>query len=501
MDIEQFRKSGRQMVDYIADYYENIRNRPVIHNVSAGYLAPQLPDSAPEDPEDWQEIFKDIERVIMPGVSHWRSPRFHGYYAAGGSFPSLLADMLCDAIGCIGFSWTASPACTELEMVTTDWLAKMLGLPAHFRHSSSGQGGGVIQTTACEAVFLCLLAARKNIIHKMKAADPDTQEGDITSRLIAYTSDEAHSSVNRAGILAGIRMRKLATDDDFRLRGKTFQQAIDEDKRNGDIPFYLCATLGTTGTCAFDDLKELGPICEREGVWLHVDAAYAGSAFACPEFRHYLDGVEYAETFSVNPHKWMLCNFDLSVMWIRNRDLLVDAFRVDSVIYPDHKEQGIVCDYRHWQIPLARRFRALKLWFVLRSYGVKGIQAHIRRDVALAKQLDGLLKADGRFEMPAPTVMGLVCIRLKGSNDLTESLFEDLISKGKIFVATSHANKDGRDVNFIRVAMVAENVTPEDVRMTYEAIRQSADCVMRNASSSGRKRKAENGTTVQNGTC
>ncbi|KAK7098903.1 aromatic-L-amino-acid decarboxylase-like [Littorina saxatilis] len=476
MDSNQFREVGKQMVDYIADYYDNIRQRPVMHNVSPGYLPPLLPDSAPEDPERWEDIFKDIEKVIMPGVTHWRSPRFHGYYAAGGSFPSMLGDMLCNAIGCIGFSWATSPACTELEMVTTDWLGKMLGLPEHFLHSHSGLGGGVIQSTASETVFLCVLAARNRMVARMKETDQDMNDHSVISRFVCYSSDQANSSVHRSGLLAEVRMRKLQSDDNFSLRGETLRKAIKEDKAKGLIPFFVCATLGTTGSCAFDCIKEIGPLCEKEGIWLHIDAAYAGSAFVCPEYRQHLEGVEYAETFSTNPHKWMLCNFDLSVMWIKNREYIVDAFKVDP-IYLKHQNEGRVPDYRHWQIPLSRRFRALKLWFVLRCYGVKGIQQYIRTHVSLAEELEALLVKDGRFEMPVPATMALVCFRLKGTNKLSEMLHDHIMARGDIYIIPAYARAQGKDVYFMRVAMVSEHMTSADIEVTFRAIQRSADRV------------------------
>ncbi|KAK7098977.1 aromatic-L-amino-acid decarboxylase-like isoform X2 [Littorina saxatilis] len=476
MDSKQFREVGKQMIDYIADYHDNIRQRSVKHNVSPGYLLPLLPDSAPEDPERWEDIFKDIEKVIMPGVMHWRSPRFHGYFAVGGSYPSILGDMLGDAIGCIGFSWASGPACTELEMVTTDWLGKMMGLPEHFLHSHSGLGGGVIQTTASETVLLCVLAARNRMVARMKETDPDMNHHSVISRFVCYSSDQANSSVHRSGLLADVRMRKLQSDDNFSLRGETLRKAIEEDKAKGLIPFFICATLGTTGCCAFDSIKEIGPLCEKEGIWLHIDAAYAGSAFVCPEYREHLEGVEYAETFSTNPHKWMLCNYDLSVMWIKNREYLVDAFNVDP-FYLKHQNEGRVPDFRHWQIPLGRRFRALKLWFVLRCYGVKGIQQYIRTHVSLAEELEALLVKDGRFEMHVPATMALVCFRLKGTNKLSEMLHDHIMARGDIYIIPDYARAQGKGVYFIRVAMVSEYMTSDDIEVTFRAIQRSADCV------------------------
>ncbi|KAH3887330.1 aromatic-L-amino-acid decarboxylase-like [Dreissena polymorpha] len=473
MDVNEFRKYGREMVDYIADYIENIRERTVVHGVQPGYMKELLPDEAPQKGENFSDIMKDIEKIIMPGITHWHSPNFHGYFAAGNSFPSILGDMLSDAIGCIGFSWATSPACTELEVITTDWLGRMIGLPKEFLHSDHGPGGGVIQSTASETVFLCMLAARNKIVNQIKAKNPHMDEMEIIAKLVGYTSDQANSSVPRSGMLGAVRMVKLQTDNTFSLNGVTLREAIEEDKKNGFIPFFLCASLGTTGTCAFDDLETLGPICKEHGIWLHVDAAYAGSAFVCPEFRKYMKGIEYAETLSTNPHKWMLIAFDCSVMWIKNSSYLVDAFNVDP-IYLRHENEGRVPDYRHWQIPLGRRFRSLKLWFTLRAYGVEGIQQYIRRHCELAKEFERLILDDGRFEVVAETVMGLVCFKLKGDTILSEKLLEEIMATGKIYIIPAIV----RDLYFLRLAICAERTTSEDIRRSFEVIKRATDRVM-----------------------
>nr|ALG64483.1 dopa decarboxylase [Meretrix meretrix] len=474
MDAREFRKFGREMVDYIADYLENIRERPVVHRVKPGYLKTLIPDEAPQKPEDFSEVMKDIERVIMPGITHWHSPYFHGYYAAGNSFPSILGDMLSDTIGCIGFSWAASPACTELEMITTDWLGKMIGLPEQFLHCGKGKGGGVIQTTASETVFLCLLATRTKMVTKLKAENPDLDEMTIISKLVGYTSDQANSSVHRSGLLGAVTMVKLPSDENFSLQGKTLRQRIEKDRSEGKIPFFVCASLGTTGSCAFDNLEEIGPICQENDIWLHIDAAYAGSGFVCPEFRHYMKGIEYVQTFTINPHKWMLIAFDLSVLWIQDSSLLVDAFNVDP-IYLRHENEGNVPDYRHWQIPLGRRFRALKLWFMLRSYGVEGVQKYIRHHCQLAHEFEKLVVDDGRFEIVTEVVMALVCFRLKGDNILSEKLLEEIVADGRLYLIPAIA----RDIYFLRLAVCAERTTSEDIRYSFAVIKSCTDRVMR----------------------
>ncbi|XP_069768338.1 aromatic-L-amino-acid decarboxylase isoform X3 [Narcine bancroftii] len=376
MDFEEFRTRGKEMVDFMADYLKSVEERPVYPAVQPGYLRPLIPDSAPQDPDSYEELMKDVERVIMPGA--------------------------------------ASPACTELETVMLDWLSKMLNLPEEFLAGTGSEGGGVIQGTASESTLVALLAARRKMVIHIQANNPNVEESMIMSKLVAYTSDQSHSSVERAGLIGGIKMRKLVPDEKFSLRGETLKQALEEDKALGLIPFFVCATLGTTSSCSFDNIMELGPICNSENIWMHIDAAYAGSSFICPEFRPLLNGVEFSNSFNFNPHKWLLVNFDCSAMWVKKRSELIGAFKMDPLyLKHDHQDSGLITDYRHWQIPLGRRFRSLKMWFVFRLYGVKGLQEHIRKQVDLAHEFESLVHQDERFEIIGDVVLGLVCFRIK----------------------------------------------------------------------------------------
>uniref|UniRef100_A0AAY5K0X2 Histidine decarboxylase n=1 Tax=Esox lucius TaxID=8010 RepID=A0AAY5K0X2_ESOLU len=328
MQAEEYNRRGKEMVDYITRYLTTIRERKVIPSpeVKPGYMRELLPDSAPAESEDWDRIFTDIEKIIMPGVVHWQSPHMHAYYPALTSWPSMLGDMLADAINNIGFTWASSPACTELEMNVMDWLCKALGLPSFFlHHHPDSTGGGILQGTVSESTLVALLAARKSRIQQVKRteSDGDLDDSVVNSRLVAYASDQAHSSVEKAGLISLVKIRFLPTDDCFSLRGDTLRRAIQEDRRRGLVPTMLCATLGTTGVCAFDDLSELGPVCAEEGLWLHVDAAYAGSAFICPELRGPLRGIEYADSFVFNPSKWMMVHFDCT----RGNDLTQELLR------------------------------------------------------------------------------------------------------------------------------------------------------------------------------
>uniref|UniRef100_A0A8C5LBZ4 Histidine decarboxylase n=1 Tax=Jaculus jaculus TaxID=51337 RepID=A0A8C5LBZ4_JACJA len=467
-------ETRREMVDYICQYLSTVRERQVTPDVQPGYLRAQLPESAPQEPDSWDSIFGDIERIIMPGVVHWQSPHMHAYYPALTSWPSLLGDMLADAINCLGFTWASSPACTELEMNVMDWLAKMLGLPEHFLHHHPGsQGGGVLQSTVSESTLIALLAARKNKILEMKLSEPDADESSLNARLIAYASDQAHSSVEKAGLISLVRMKFLPVDDNFSLRGDALQKAINEDKQQGLVPVFVCATLGTTGVCAFDRLSELGPICASEGLWLHIDAAYAGTAFLCPEFRDFLKGIEYADSFTFNPSKWMMVHFDCTGFWVKDKYKLQQTFSVNP-IYLRHANSGATTDFMHWQIPLSRRFRSIKLWFVIRSFGVKKLQAHVRHGTEMAKYFESLVRNDPFFEIPAKRHLGLVVFRLKGPNCLTESVLKEIATARQLFLIPATI----RDKLIIRFTVTSQFTTKDDILRDWNLIQDAATLVL-----------------------
>nr|XP_033786392.1 aromatic-L-amino-acid decarboxylase isoform X1 [Geotrypetes seraphini] len=475
MNSTEFRKMGKEMVDYIADYLDRIEERPVLPEVEPGYLRPLIPDSAPAKPEKFEDVMEDIERVIMPGVTHWHSPYFFAYFPTGSSYPSFLADMLSSAIGCVGFSWAASPACTELETVMLDWLGNMINLPEDFL-AKNGEGGGVIQGSASEATLVALLAARMKTIKRLQSENPELTEASILSKLVAYSSDQAHSSVERAGLIGAVKMKTIPSDNSFSVGGAALKQALEEDKAAGLIPFFFCATLGTTPSCGFDRLLELGPICNEENLWLHIDAAYAGSAFICPEFRHLLNGVEFADSFNFNPHKWLLVVFDCSTMWVKNRADLIGAFKMDPLyLKHDHQESGLITDYRHWQIPLGRRFRSLKMWFVFRMYGVKGLQEHIRKHVRLAHEFEELVRKDEQFEICAEVILGLVCFRLKGSNRLNEALLKNINDARKIHLVPCHLG----DKFVLRFAVCSRIVESRHIQDAWAHITKTAVKLLR----------------------
>ncbi|KAH0503283.1 Histidine decarboxylase [Microtus ochrogaster] len=409
---------GKEMVDYICQYLSTVRERQVAPNVQPGYLRAQLPGSAPEEPDSWDSIFGDIERIIMPGVVHWQSPHMHAYYPALTSWPSLLGDMLADAINCLGFTWASSPACTELEMGVMDWLAKMLGLPEHFlHHHPSSRGGGVLQSTVSESTLIALLAARKNKILEMQKSEPDADESTLNAQLVAYASEQAHSSVEKAGLISLVKMRFLPVDDNFSLRGEALQRAIEEDKQQGLVPVFV-----------------------SQNVSLKTSATSNISL----ETHRVKDKYKLQQTFSVNP------------------------------VYLRHANSGATTDFMHWQIPLSRRFRSIKLWFVIRSFGVKNLQAHVRHGTEMAKYFESLVRNDPFFEIPAKRHLGLVVFRLKGPNCLTESVLKEIVKGGQLFLIPATV----QDKLIIRFTVTSQFTTKEDILRDWNLIREAATLVL-----------------------
>ncbi|KAL4708154.1 hypothetical protein ACJJTC_009933 [Scirpophaga incertulas] len=473
MDSEQFREFGKAAIDLIADYIDNIRKRDVLPSVEPGYLVDVMPENAPEKPEDWKDIIQDFNQMILPGVTHWHSPRFHAFYPTGSSYASIVGNILADGLGVIGFSWMSSPACTELEVVTMNWLGKLLGLPEEFLNCSPGRGGGVIQGSASEATLVGLLVAKDKIVRKLLQDHPSLDDGDIKKKLVAYTSDQCNSSVEKAGLLGAMKMRLLKSDSEGRLRGEMLKKAFDEDIAMGLIPCYVIANLGTTGTCAFDPLYELGPICNEYDVWLHVDAAYAGTAFICPEYRHLMKGVELADSFDFNPHKWMNVNFDCSAMWVKDGHDLIKAFDVQRIYLDDIKTETKIPDYRHWQMPLGRRFRALKLWTVLRIYGAEGLRSHIRNHISLAQHFARLVRTDDRFLVEPEPSMGLVCFRFKQGDNVTKTLLERLTKKKNVYMVAGSYR--GRYV--IRFVVCSRLTNKDDIEFSWNKIKEEANLI------------------------
>uniref|UniRef100_A0A915HFG8 Aromatic-L-amino-acid decarboxylase n=1 Tax=Romanomermis culicivorax TaxID=13658 RepID=A0A915HFG8_ROMCU len=460
MNSEEFRIWGKKMVDCVADYWSTIRERKPLPDLKPGYMKDLLPDRAPERGEQWENIFKDLESVVFSGVTHWHHPHFFSYYPTALSYPAIMGDILSGGLGCLGFTWLSSPAATELEMIVVDWVAEMIKLPSFFFNKDPGPGVGMIQSTASDCTLVAFMAARS----KAQA------EGKDTFKLVAYTSEYAHSSVERAALLENVIIRKIATDEKFQLRGESLASAIEKDLRDGLVPFLVCATLGTTSCCSFDNLSEIGSVCQKYGLYLHVDAAYAGSAFICQEYRHHLAGIELVDSFNFNAHKLLLVNFDCSLMWFKNGHQVEKAFLVDP-IYLKHEHAGQVIDFKNLQIPLGRRFRALKLWFVLRHYGIEGLQAHVRSIFQHADEFSKLVGKDDRFEISAPVNLGLVCFRLKGENAKTENLLKLINEDRRIHLVPTHM----KSIFVLRLAVCSTMTTSDDINFAWKVIKALAD--------------------------
>lgn len=466
MTPAEFRRWGRAVVDWLADYQERVESYPVLSTVAPGAIRASLPASPPEQGEPFEAILADVGEKLLPGITHWQSPNFFAYFPTGASGPSVLGDLLAAGLGVQGMLWATSPACTELETLVLDWLVEMLDLPPVFRSGSAG--GGVIQDSASSAALCALLAARE------RATGFASDERGADGRLSVYASTQTHSSIEKAVRIAGLgrsHLRLVDVDDRFAMRPEALARAIADDRQAGLVPTFVCATIGTTSSNGIDPLPALGPICREVGAWLHVDGAMAGTAALCPELRHLQAGIEHADSYCFNPHKWMLTNFDCSCFWVADRAALVRTLSVlPEYLRNQATESGAVLDYRDWQIPLGRRFRALKLWFVIRHYGVEGLRRQVRRHVAIAQELARTIAADPRFELVVPPPLNLVCFRLRGSDDLNRRLLERLNASGRLFL--THTVLGGRYTLRLCVGQAATD--ERHVRSAWERIVREA---------------------------
>lgn len=481
MSPDEFRDLGHRMVDWIADYMRRAETLPVRSQAKPGETAAKLPARAPESPDDWDDIFADLERVVLPGLTHWQHPRFFAYFPANASGPAILGDLLSSGLGVQGMLWSTSPACTEIETAVLDWLADLLGLPEQFR-STNGVGGGVIQGTASEAALACMIAARDLAARR----HPDKQP-------VVYTSDQAHSSIMKNAGLCGVgrdHVRLVPTDERLAMRPDALREMIEADLEAGFAPAFVCATVGTTSSTAVDPVRAVGEVCREFDCWLHIDAAFAGVACICPEHRWMLDGAELADSVNTNPHKWLLTNFDCSALWLRDRRPLVESMSIlPEYLRNRETDAGAVIDYRDWHVPLGRRFRSLKLWFVLRHYGAEGLRAYIREHVRLAEWFEAQIIADPRFELAAPRTASLVCFRLRAadaeeSDRRNRALMDALNDSGRLFLThTSLPAPDeqgalsGEPRIALRLAIGAAATRERHVREAWEAISEAADQV------------------------
>ncbi|MCJ7580884.1 MAG: aminotransferase class I/II-fold pyridoxal phosphate-dependent enzyme [Candidatus Aminicenantes bacterium] len=458
MEKEMFKQYGYKFIDWLADYFDGIEKYPVLSPVKPGFIINQLPGNPPAEGESLETIFEDFKNIIVPGITHWQHPSWFAYFPANSSPPSVLAELLTAGLGAQCMVWQTSPAAAELEERVMEWLRQMIGLPEGME--------GVIQDTASTATLVALLTARE------KATKFESNKRGLKEPLIIYISEEAHSSVDKGAKIAGYgaeNIRRIPTDEKFAMIPKKLEEAVKADKEKGYCPTCVVATVGTTSSTAVDPLFPIGQICREHGIWLHVDAAFAGSAAILPEMKGMLEGVEFADSFVFNPHKWLLTNFDCSAYFVRDSGALIRTFE----IYPEYLKTGMdaeVNNYRDWGIQLGRRFRALKLWFVLRNYGVTGLQKFVREHLRLAKLFESWVKDEEGFELMAPVNLSVVCFRMNNGRDeeqLTElnKKFEDELNKtGKVFL--SHTALRGKYV--MRMAIGARMTEERNVREAWD---------------------------------
>lgn len=482
MDIEEFRKAGYQAIDRICDFYYSLEKRPVVPPVQPGYLLNALPDSPPEKGEDFGIIADDYQKLILPGLTHWQHPSFFAYFPTACTFEGMLGDLYSSSTPNPGFNWSSSPACTELEMVTMDWSAKMLGLADHFLNSS-GTGGGVIQTTSSDSALVVAVAAR--------SLYQRTRPGTNLEKLVIYVTSQTHSLGVKASLVLGLECRILdvRAEDEYALRGETLKAALEEDIGEGKHPFILIATVGTTSSGAIDRLDEIGEVAKYyPSLWIHVDAAWAGVTLACPEYRKVarLEEInKYAASVGTNFHKWGLVNFDAALLWVKSREDLTDALDVTpEFLRTKQSEAGAVIDYRNWHLGLGRRFRSLKIWFVLRSYGVEGFQKYIRKCIELNRHFAALVEASPDFSIVTPPSFALTVFRLiprgaelseESLNDLNRSLYARLGARHEVLLTQTLLN----GTFCVRFAVGAERTRKEHVEHAWQLIQEEAGVALK----------------------
>jgi aromatic-L-amino-acid/L-tryptophan decarboxylase len=467
MTPDEFRIHAHSLVEWMAMYLENVGNYHVKPDVKPGDIFNQIPDAPPDEAEPFSNFIHDLDEIIMPGITHWQSPNFFAYFPANSSPPSILAEMVTATLGAQCMNWETSPAAAELEEKMMTWLRDLTGLPKEME--------GVIQDSASTATLAAIITAREKATNFAINDDGASSAGVLR----VYCSGQAHSSVDKAVKICGIGKRnlvKIAVKNDFSMDPEALDRAIEEDKAKGYIPCCVVATIGTTGTTAVDPLRAIGEICSKNGIWLHVDAAMAGTALILPEFQWMIDGKEYIDSFLFNPHKWMFTNFDCTAFFIRDAEQLIKTFGILPE-YLKTRTRGIVNDYRDWGIPLGRRFRALKLWSVIRMYGTEGLRQKIRSHIEFAAKLRQMILAEPDFEILAPVVINVVCFRYAprgvdetSLNRINEELNHRLNDSGKIYL--SHTTVNGKYT--LRMVTGQTNVTFRHVENAWKQIMETA---------------------------
>jgi len=469
MTPEEFRRFGHEVVDRIADYRATLEQRPVLTRVEPGALKALLPGEPPEEAQPFAEVLADVERLIVPHLAHWQHPRYFGYFPSNGELSSVLGDYLSTGLGVLGLNWQAAPALTELEEVVTGWLRQMVGLPDVFQ--------GVIQDTASSATLVALVCARERV-SEHAATRGGLQTGG--KPLVVYTSEQAHSSVEKAALLAGFGrtfVRKVEVDEKYAMKPAALAVAIEADKAQGRIPCALVATTGTTTTTALDPLDRIAPLAKQHGLWLHVDGAMAGSAMILPECRWMWSGIELADSLVINPHKWLGVAFDCSVYLVRDPEHLVRVMSTNPS-YLVTAMDAKVKNYRDWGIPLGRRFRALKLWCLIREQGVEGLKRRLRRDLEHARWLEAAVRARNGWRVLAPVPLQTVCVRHEPPGLAGEALdrhtlawVERLHASGAAWVTP--AQLDGRWM--VRLSIGALATERAHVEELWQALRAAAE--------------------------
>lgn len=469
MNKEEFRKNAHQLVDWVVDYLENIEEYPVKSQVAPREIYNKLPSEIPEQGEHFTDIFKDFEEKIIPGMTHWQHPSFFAYFPANSSYPSLLAEMLMSALGAQCMIWETSPAAAELEEKMMLWLQQLMGIPANFQ--------GVIQDTASTATLCAILTAREHYTNYQV-----NMRGFQSEKFTIYCSVHTHSSIDKAVKIAGLgsqNIRKVTVDDVFALNPKALEQAIQQDIDKGYTPLCVIAAVGTTSSTAIDPVKAIGKICQRYKVWLHVDAAYVGTATMLPEKRWVIEGLELADSYVFNPHKWMFTNFDCTAYFVKNKEALIRTFEILPEYLKTKSDDQQVNNYRDWGVPLGRRFRALKLWFVMRSFGAEGLQAKIRGHVQLAENLAKVIRQRKDFEILAPVDFNLICFRYcpayvkneEELNQLNAQILHSINDSGKAYL--THTKLNGKYT--LRLVIGQTNVTQKQVDAVWNLILDEAN--------------------------
>ncbi|KAK2613495.1 hypothetical protein N8I77_000407 [Diaporthe amygdali] len=523
MDSREFKDAAKASIDHIVDYYENITDHSVVSQVEPGYLRKMLPESPPQESEAWDVIRKDLDSKIVPGLTHWQSPNFFAFFPCPASYPSLLGELYSAAFTGACFNWICSPAVTELETIVLDWVAQIIGLPPAYHSTGPTRGGGVIQGSASEAVLTMMVAAREKYLRDTLPAPGSVSEEELEdldmrkrNRLVALGSAAAHSSTKKAAKILGVRYAAVpvSVETNFAMTGEALRTTLEGLRAKGLEPFFLTATLGTTDTCAVDDFGAIADVLAKfsgsttngtttngtttngEGgipharkgeVWVHIDAAYAGSALVTPEAQEAV-GVQHLahfHSFNFNMHKWLLTNFDASCVFVGNRAWLEEALSSELHVYRNtYSDGGLVTDYRNWQIPLGRRFRSLKVWFVLRNYGVAGLQRYIRRGVAQGELFAGWLRERADlFEILTGPAFALTVFRLaprgvdsdERRSELTRALYEEVNRSGKLWVTSTVL--DGK----FAIRVMTGNITTEEqhVKAAFELILATAERIVK----------------------